>query len=59
VWKALGHWPLLLAAVLAIAFGVALLADSPNGEEAASAALLAIGAILLGAFIVTTQKDKP
>lgn len=53
----LQRWPLLLAAALSFGSAVTLLDDSDSGREAAAAALLVAGSILLGAFLVHREHD--
>ena len=52
----LGRWPFLLGAALCFVAAVELLRNQPEGREAASAALLVAGAVLLGAFIVLNTR---
>jgi type IV secretory pathway VirB2 component (pilin) len=52
----LARAPLLAGAVIALAAGVAL---APSGTDPAWAtALLAIGCVLLGAFLAVTLREK-
>ena len=50
--RALRRWPFLLGAAMSFGIAVSLLDDSSEGREAAAAALLVAGSILLGAFVV-------
>ena len=44
------HWPILVAAVVFLA-GAAWMANEPVGEEAIASSLVAIAAVMLGAWI--------
>lgn len=56
----LTRWPLLLGAALCIAIGVYLLTTTGTAEDGqfAAFALLLLGSVLAGAFIVSERKGE-
>jgi hypothetical protein len=54
----LTRWPLLLGGLLSFVAAVDLLNDSETGRESAAAALLVVGSVLLGAFIVLMARHE-